>query len=85
MSPEQKIIKDAIRIARRLVKRGFWYGYAALSDAKAAEVSRAGTLWYADLTALEEITGRKLTKADHWLWETALRAEIRRFAPMETA
>ena len=58
--------------------------YDATPDtAAAADIVRSATLWYADLAALEELIGRKLTKQDHWLWETTLRAELQRLAPVE--
>jgi hypothetical protein len=82
MSSNQKIKKDAIRVAREVVKRGFWNGHEALTEASAVEITRDGTLWLADLKGLKEIVGRRLTKADHWLWETTLRDEIIRFAPV---
>lgn len=82
MSLDKMIVTDAVKVGREVVARGFWNRHKALTRASAAEVSRAGTLWYADLGALEELVGRKLTKNDHRLWELTLRAELMRLAPV---
>ena len=84
MTAENTITKDAIRVARRVVDRGFWYGHTALTKAAAVEISQGGTLWFADLDALEKLVGRALTKQDHLLWETTLRSELTRLAPLES-
>lgn len=82
MSPKRKITRDATRVAGEIVERGFWRRYEMLTDTAAAEIARTATLWYADLEALEELLGRKLTKNDHRLWEIALRVELERVAPV---
>ena len=83
MSTRQMITRDAIGVARKVVENGFWRAHHDLSEIAANEIARSGTLWYADLDALEACVGRKLTKREHWLWETTLREELTRLAPVE--
>ena len=85
MTSRQTIEQDAIGVARRVVENGFWSAHRNLTSASVAEIVRGGTLWYADIDALEASVGRKLTKPEQWLWETTLRSELRRLAPLRTA
>ncbi len=85
MYSKHTITKDAVRVAREVVELGFWRRHETLSESAAADLVRTGTLWYADLGALEERIGRKLLKHDHWLWEKTLRAELRRLEPVASS